>query len=459
MIRPAQQPRPLPASGFYFGGGNPAMRAAELPEMCSLQVQELFPDIPDPIYHEGGDLTPVRDVTERALAAVDMSCIERGDTVNLLCSEHGFNVVGGHAYAEVLRIIRREVTERTGARVRLGMGCAGNKGEPLEIIPQFGLDEEFEGHTFGFGPNDRGVPIETEIGTIYGVRKAFNAKKIIHAHYDDTRELHFHRVNGRLLKSFTMSYARIETRSAFHNNFPTRSANIIPRAIYESPFIRERWAFATAMSTTPAGLRTVDADNDLLALDRRIAIELLRNYGKMIELFRSIDECFTIHDDTRWLFYQHAGGLCSCTLFEATHEFLDLDNPPTKAADFYDRRIVKDPVKGLVLNAGWRFIPCASLMIAADPGTFMELSMMTETIPGQEILQGAGLADAVEMAKKKTGTDKAIIFDGSWGHINMTRSMAEYLMEQAPRISRDVDERLLPKWARQRNLSLSAPAG
>ena len=126
-------------------------------------------------------------------------------------------------------------------------------------------------------------------------------------HYDDPREIHFHRVNGRLLKSFTMSYARMETRLIFHNNFPPRSANIVPRAIYESPFIRDKWAFSAVLSTSPNGTMGIDADNDLIALDRRTGELILRRYGKMLQLFNTIDECFTIADDTRWLPYQHAG--------------------------------------------------------------------------------------------------------------------------------------------------------
>ena len=34
----------------------------------------------------------------------------------------------------------------------------------------------------------------------------------------------------------------------------------------------------------------------------------------------------------------------------------------------------------------------------------------------------------------------------------MTRAMAEHLVEQAPAVAHRVDEELLPKWLRQRNL-------
>jgi hypothetical protein len=464
MIHPPQFPHPLPPSMFYFGAKLPQMRAAEIPGMCSVRVQDLFPDIPEPIHRVGEDTTPVREAAEAALANVDMSMIEPGDTVNILCSEHGFALMNGDAYAEVLKTIRRIVIERTGAtRLRLVMGAAGTKFEQLEIIPRFGLDEAFEGHVHSFGPNDRGIPIETEIGTIYNVRRPFMAEKIIHVHYDDPRELHFHRVNGRSLKSFTMSYARAETRSVFHNNFPTRSANIIPRAIYESKFIRDKWSFAVVMSTTPAGTRTVDADNDLMQMDRRIALSLLQNYGKMIELFRSFGDCFTIHDDTRWMFYQHAGGLCACTLYESSHDHIDLEIPATRGPGFSDRRIVKDPVKAVLINTAWKFPPCADIMIGADPDVGQDLASMSPTLPNQQVFWGNDLVDSFNLAVDKAGTDKAIIFDGSYGAINMTVSLAEHLIAQAPDVSRRFEQELLPKYLRQRNLtadgaSVLAPA-
>jgi len=47
---------------------------------------------------------------------------------------------------------------------------------------------------------------------------------------------------------------------------------------------------------------------------------------------------------------------------------------------------------------------------------------------------------------------KGIVFDGCYGAINMTRPMAEFLLAKAPEVARNVDDVLLPKWLRQRNL-------
>jgi hypothetical protein len=49
-------------------------------------------------------------------------------------------------------------------------------------------------------------------------------------------------------------------------------------------------------------------------------------------------------------------------------------------------------------------------------------------------------------------TDKAILFDGSYGAINLTPPLGEHLLERAPEVSRRVDEELLPMWLRQRGI-------
>lgn len=456
IIQPAVMPPPLSPSKFAYGRQPPDMRAAELSGMCSVRVQDLFDDIPDPIHRFGEDIAPVRQAAEAALDRIDMSMIKAGDSVNILCSEHGFAMMGGHAYAELIKAIRDRVISLTGpdARVRLALSSAASKFEQDEIIPRYALDDYFDGKYFTFGPYDAGVPIDTEIGRLYGIRSAYAAKRLIHVHYDDPREVHFHHINGRLLKSFTMSYARMETRSVFHTNFPTRSANIVPRAIYESPYIQERWAFSAALCTAPTGTIGIDADNDLIALDRRISAQMLRRYGKMLHLFSQVDECFTIADDTRWLPYQHAGGLTACTLYEGGHDHLDLDLPEHRLHENdFDKNPIKGPVKAVVLNYAWKLFAGASLMVAAGPRVGKDLVRIH---PDKQVVVASDLADAVQIAADRTGTDKGIVYDGSYDAINMTRSMSEYLIAKAPAVAREVDDVLLPKWLRQRNLPLAS---
>ena len=60
------------------------------------------------------------------------------------------------------------------------------------------------------------------------------------------------------------------------------------------------------------------------------------------------------------------------------------------------------------------------------------------------------LEAAVEIARQISNTDKVIIFDGSYGSINLSPAMGQFLMEKAPEIGQKVDEELLPKWLKQR---------
>jgi hypothetical protein len=62
------------------------------------------------------------------------------------------------------------------------------------------------------------------------------------------------------------------------------------------------------------------------------------------------------------------------------------------------------------------------------------------------------LASALNFAKRIAGTDKVIVFDGSYGRINLSPALGEFLMEKAPDISRKVEEELLPKWLKQRGI-------
>ena len=64
----------------------------------------------------------------------------------------------------------------------------------------------------------------------------------------------------------------------------------------------------------------------------------------------------------------------------------------------------------------------------------------------------ANLFEAVETAVERGGTDKIIVFDGSYGSLNVSPTMAEHLLELAPECAREVDEELLPKWLKQRGI-------
>ena len=71
----------------------------------------------------------------------------------------------------------------------------------------------------------------------------------------------------------------------------------------------------------------------------------------------------------------------------------------------------------------------------------MDYAVTAETLEG-----------AMDFARRVSGTDKVLVFDGSFGHITLSPSTAEDLIEKAPGVSRKVDEELLPMWLKQRGI-------
>ena len=184
-------------------GPAPGPRAAELPGIVGLGLRDLFPDIPKEIYTEGGDLSVIRKATEAALKNVNMEMIRPTDKVNILSSQYGYQIMGGDVYTEMIKTIRDVVEQRTGCRnIRLRVTTGFRIREPNEIIKHYRLDEYFNGKALGVRPIDKGVPIETEIGTLYGVAQVYDADWIIHAHHGELRELDMHRMINRAIKPF-----------------------------------------------------------------------------------------------------------------------------------------------------------------------------------------------------------------------------------------------------------------
>ena len=197
----------------------------------------------------------------------------------------------------MLKATRDFIEERTGTediRLRAGVGLRFRETE--EYITRFDLDKYFKGKARGMAPVDEGIPIKTEFGTLYGLKSAYDAKWIIHAHNSDLRELHNHRQINRLLKPFAMSYARIETRSTYHQNFGPRSSNIIPRAVFTSDFVQSKFVFSIILTTSPNGIMGVDVDNAIPNQNDRITIDVLRWYGKLVALLKEIDQCIVLLD-------------------------------------------------------------------------------------------------------------------------------------------------------------------
>lgn len=450
LIHPSVVPPEVIVSQFRMSAPLAPRAVDVLEDIVSLKLTELFPDIEPAIVGPEADRTvteaAARKATEAALADIDFSMIGPNDTVNVVCSDHGFTVLGGWAYAEMLKTVKDVVEARTGnTKMRLVWACAFVAWEAHEILPYYGLIDYFGGRILTAAPTDHGIAIETEIGTLYGIKKAFNATWIIHCHYDSPREVHFHRFNGRSLKAFGMSYARMETRSVFHNNFGPRNANIVPRAIYESDFVQKKFVCGVVMTTAPTGVTGVIAGRDLIAVDRRMTARSLRNYAKLYRLWQSLESCIPISDSYRWGLYQMAGGMSVCSLYEGNNDQLDMDNFfPTEN---------NPAVKCFVVNNTW---VGAENMMADVPMIVAGEAIAKSFIPNMtiwdKIIVEQDLPSAVAKARSIAGTDHLLIFDGSFGSINVSRSLAKHMLDLAPAAAKEVDEVRMPKYLKQRGL-------
>ncbi|WP_338827528.1 hypothetical protein [Neomoorella thermoacetica] len=474
-MRPPITPIPPRKSQYGIDPSLVKTRVSELPGMTSVLLKELFPDLPEVIYPGEGGVAAVRKATEEALKNIDMSKIKPEHSVNILASHHGFTLLGGEPYAEMLKTIKDVIEARTGCKdIRLRAGVGLRFRETEEYIKRYGLDKYFGGKAIGVAPIDQGIPIETEIGTLYGIRKIYDADWIVHAHNSDVREVHFHRQVDRAVKPFGMSYARIETRSTYHQNLGPRAANFTARAIFDSPFVQKKFAFASFLTVAPNGIIGVDADNDLYALNDRVTQIGCRYYGKMMTLFGEIDECIAALDFPCPVVYVFSAGVIYANFAGANTDLYDLDMPLpaytwyTEA--FYGkagRPLLEDippvnpAIKMCVHNYAWTGYPSAffsehipTVVVGQEQADLFNRDPQNLTYMKHAVVAESTEA-AMEFAYKTTGTRKVIIFDGAMGGINVSEPLAELLLKKAPAVSERVDNELLPKWLRQRGVDMS----
>ena len=448
-------------------GPEPRSRAAELPGIGALEIRDLFPDIPKEIYLEGGDVSVIREATIDALKNVNMDMIRPKDTVNILSSQYGFQIMGGEGYTEMIKTIKDIVEGRTGCKnIRLRVAAGFRIREPKEIIEHYKLNEYFKGKTAGVRCIDKGIPIETEIGTLYGVAQVYDADWIIHAHHGELRELDMHRMINRAIKPFSMSYARMETRGVAHMNFGPRSSNFIARVIFNSSFVQRKFTFGCFLLTSPEGIIGVDAGSDLYQLDRKLMMIAFKSYGKIRELFSEIHECIAVLDATGEPRYMIGGGITFGNLTEAEMDLFDLDNIPVSLGyGLYERppgapkiKSVNPAIKALVMNHMWLGVPqmelpthIPTIVVGRDLSDILSPDPMNHDFM-RYVVTSENLETAMEFARSIAKTDNVIVFDGSFGAITLSPSLAEYLLKRAPEVSRRVDEELMPKWLRQRGI-------
>ena len=460
------------ASYYNIDPAKLKMRAADLPGLISVKASELFPIDQQPVVAATPELTreEIRKRTVAALAGVNLEKIKPGDSVNILTSHHGYSIYGGHAYAEMVRTIRDEVERRSGtSNIRLRAGVGLRFRETEEYIKKFGLDDYFQGQAQGIAPVDRGVPVETPIGTLYGIASAYNAHWIIHAHNNDVRELHYHRQMGRLFKPFAMSYATIETRSSYHQSTGPRMANLLPRLIWESEFVQKKYVCGCMLQVGPEGIMGVDANEDLVAQDKLFTKLNLHWYGKILTLLGAIDEAILIVDYPGPIPYTTAGGILFGNFLNANVDELDLRKltPFTRYSDmlYPDVKplvtgVLPPPnpaIKALILNycsKGYpgTFFPKQLPVMAVGAqaelleqdeqnAQFMDYAMKVETLP-----------KALGFARNFAKTENVLVFDGAVGGFNVSQSMADLMHRLAPQISAQVDNELMPMWLKQRGI-------
>jgi hypothetical protein len=446
-------------------------RVVDLPGLTSIKVAELFPDAPLPL----SALSPAeirREIRERTLQELDeveLTKIHAGDSVNILASHHGFSIYGGEAYAEMIRTIRDELVRRCGTEeIHLLAGVGLRFRETEEYIKYFKLDEYFKGKAGGIAPVDRGVPIETEIGTLYGIKKAYSAKWIVHAHNNDIRELHYHRMLGRLFKPFAMSYATIETRSAYHQSTGPRAANLLPRMIYESPFVQEKFVCSVILQVAPTGIIGVNAHNDLVEQDREFTRLNLSWYGKIITLLGRVNEIILAIDYPGPIPYTTAGGILFGNFLNANVDEFDLSIPFTPFTRYTDMLYPsRTPLKKLPPPNPAIKVLIINYASKGYPSTFFAQQLPTLVVgPQADLLAGCeqntlfmdyalrvdSLQKAVEFAKGVTGTDKILAFDGAVGGFNVSEPMAREMQRLAPEVAQEVDRVLMPMWLKQRGI-------
>jgi hypothetical protein len=447
-------------------------RAAELPGLTSVRVADLFSDAPHPIRADSiTDLRKtVRKLTLQALGKIDLSKIQPEDSVNILASHHGFTIEGGEAYAEMLRTIQDEVRHHSGAneiRLRAGVGLRFRESE--EYITRFELDRYFEGKAEGIAPMDRGVRIETGIGTLYGIHKAYDARWLIHAHNNDIRELHYHRLFGRLFKPFAMSYATIETRSAYHQSMGPRSANLLARMIYESDFVQKKFLGSVMLQVSPTGIIGIDANNDLAEQDRYFTRLNLSWYGKIITLLGRIKGLILVIDYPGPIPYTTTGGILFGNFLNANVDEFDLDIPFVPFTRYTDMLypgqepltegipLPNPAIKALVINYCSKGYPSTffaqqipTLVVGAQADLLEGCEQNTQFM--QHALRADELSKAVDFAKRITGTDNILVFDGAVGGFNVSESLAREMGRLAPKVAREVDQTLMPKWLKQRGI-------
>jgi hypothetical protein len=445
-------------------------RAAEMPGIVALPVRDLTPWLPEPIWApipEWGptDVAEVRARTRVRVEALDWSMIKPGETVNLIANPHGF-ALSGEAYVAMLEETSAHVRDATGATVRLRIAESMGHIENPDWMSVYDLPARF-GDAAECPQIDRGTEVTTRIGRFWLNRKLFAADHFIHTHVTEMREGYLHRMVDRLYKPFGMGYTRLETRSGFHFGFGPRTGMLVARAVFESDFVQERYTGTVVLNTSPEGVVDVEADNDLQALDRRVSMDLFRNYATLIRLMAEVEDTIVVFDGHGNTVYCYAGGLPFDVLYYANCDFLDLDNLGMFESMLPDSFPGKDEY-GMGANEAIRCL-VVNYMAGGVPYTYL-IDKTPMIVVGRQVYDWlcqdpsntwlsryAAMSDdlpsALALAGNIAKTENVIVYDSLPGAMHVSESLGAHLLDRAPDVARDVEQHRLPKWLAQRDLA------
>jgi hypothetical protein len=362
----------------------------------------------------------------------------------------------------MLEEIAHHVRETTNARVRLRIAESMGHVENPDWVNIFDLPGRF-GDVAECPQIGPGTRVDTLLGDMFVTRKLFDAPYFIHTHVTEMREGYLHRMLDRLLKPFGMGYARLETRSAYHFGFGPRTGQMVARAIFDSDFIQQRYTGTVVLETTSEGVVAVHGDNDLNSLDRRLAGDILKNYGTLMRMLAEIDDCLAVFDGHGCSVYTYGGGIAFDNLLCADTDFLDLDNlaflsvnaGPGKAGLTMGSN---EAIKAIVINymAGgvpqqfvWDRYP---VHVAGHQVYRWLINDPSNTYLERVAVPHADLPTAIAEASAQHGTDNLMIFDQTPGAFRLSEELGRHLLDRAPEVAAAVESEYLPKWLEQRNL-------
>ncbi len=441
-------------------------RAADLPGVVALPVRELVPGLPEPIWSPDPafgptDLQVLREQTRSVVQGMDWSKIEKGRVVHLIANPHGFSY-SGEGYVVMLEEIAAHLQRARHAKVKLRIAESMGHIDNPDWVTFYRLRDRFDDveEVPQIGP---GTKIDTRLGDMYVTKLLFTSPYFVHTHVTDLREAYLHRMVNRLHKPFGMSYARLETRSAYHFGFGPRTGQMVSRAVFDSEFIQKRYTGTVVLNTTSEGVIGVEGENDLDALEGRLAEGMLRNYGTLMRLLGEIKDVIPIFDGHGCAVYTYGGGLTFSNLLYADTDFFDLDNLALSAHGMKDAEpgmYMGDggAIKAIVINYMAGGVPCHGslkhfpLHVASQQAFKWMINEPSNCYLEDLATVHENLRDAVQAARAETGCEELMAFDYTPGAFRVTEGLAEHLLERAPAVVENVEKNLLPKWMAQRKL-------